>query len=148
VSTEQVFTVTDGLLYITIEGEVRFEPSRNLDHSSGDIVRTIVVTTSDFDNDTDTADVTLTIKDGINPVIDLVPDINLSEVGLADGSMPSGSAVSSTQTITYTVGSDDLSHFRIASNEFNPGDLLKSNGLVVQLKEDPSSPGDYIGYTD
>ncbi|MGI9874879.1 retention module-containing protein [Vibrio chagasii] len=148
VSTEQVFTVTDGLLYITIEGEVRFEPNRNLDHSSGDIVRTIVVTTSDFDNDTDTADVTLTIQDGIDPVIDVVPSVNLSEVNLADGSTPSGSAVSSTQTITYTVGSDDLSHFRIATNEFNPGDVLKSNGLVVQLKEDPASPGDYIGFTD
>ncbi|MEZ9871328.1 cadherin-like domain-containing protein, partial [Vibrio sp. 10N.261.51.C6] len=148
VSTEQVFTVTDGLLYITIEGEVRFEPSRNLDHSSGDIVRTIVVTTSDFDNDTDTADVTLTIKDGIDPVIDVVPDVNLSEVNLADGSTPTGSPVSSTHTITYTEGSDDFSHFRIATNEFNPGDLLKSSGLVVQLKEDPSSAGDYIGYTD
>ncbi|MEZ8238406.1 retention module-containing protein [Vibrio splendidus] len=148
IATEQVFTVTDGLLYITIEGEVRFEPSRDLDHSSGDIVRTIVVTTSDFDNDTDTADVTLTIKDGINPVINVVPDVNLSEVNLADGSTPSGSAVSSTHTITYTEGSDDFSHFRIATNEFNPGDLLKSSGLVVQLKEDPSSAGDYIGYTD
>ncbi|PME69575.1 retention module-containing protein [Vibrio sp. 10N.286.55.C11] len=148
VSTEQVFTVTDGFLYITIEGEVRFEPNRNLDHSAGDIVRTIVVTTSDFDNDTDTADVTLTIQDGIDPVIDVVPSVNLSEVNLADGSTPSGSAVSSTQTITYTVGSDDLSHFRIATNEFNPGDVLKSNGLVVQLKEDPASPGDYIGFTD
>ncbi|PTO72517.1 retention module-containing protein [Vibrio splendidus] len=148
ISTEQVFTVTDGLLYITIEGEVRFEPSRDLDHSSGDIVRTIVVTTSDFDNDTDTADVTLTIKDGIDPVINVVPDVNLSEVNLADGSTPSGSAVSSTHTITYTEGSDDFSHFRIATNEFNPGDLLKSSGLVVQLKEDPSSAGDYIGYTD
>ncbi|MCC5515574.1 retention module-containing protein [Vibrio splendidus] len=148
ISTEQVFTVTDGLLYITIEGEVRFEPSRDLDHSSGDIVRTIVVTTSDFDNDTDTADVTLTIKDGINPVINVVPDVNLSEVNLADGSTPSGSAVSSTHTITYTEGSDDFSHFRIATNEFNPGDLLKSSGLVVQLKEDPASAGDYIGYTD
>ncbi|MCC4815065.1 hypothetical protein BCU85_00770 [Vibrio lentus] len=148
ISTEQVFTVTDGLLYITIEGEVRFEPNRDLDHSSGDIVRTIVVTTSDFDNDTDTADVTLTIKDGIDPVIDVVPDVNLSEVNLADGSTPSGSAVSSTHTITYTEGSDDFSHFRIATNEFNPGDLLKSSGLVVQLKEDPSSAGDYIGFTD
>ncbi|MDP2590263.1 retention module-containing protein [Vibrio splendidus] len=148
VSTEQVFTVTDGLLYITIEGEVRFEPNRDLDHSSGDIVRTIVVTTSDFDNDTDTADVTLTIKDGIDPVIDVVPDVNLSEVNLADGSTPSGSPVSSTHTITYTEGSDDFSHFRIATNEFNPGDLLKSSGLVVQLKEDPASAGDYIGYTD
>ncbi|MFS1892923.1 retention module-containing protein [Vibrio lentus] len=148
VSTEQVFTVTDGLLYITIEGEVRFEPNRNLDHSAGDIVRTIVVTTSDFDNDTDTADITLTIQDGIDPVIDVVPSVNLSEVNLADGSTPSGSAVSSTQTITYTVGSDDLSHFRIATNEFNPGDVLKSNGFAVQLKEDPASPGDYIGFTD
>ncbi|MEZ9653160.1 retention module-containing protein [Vibrio splendidus] len=148
ISTEQVFTVTDGLLYITIEGEVRFEPSRDLDHSSGDIVRTIVVTTSDFDSDTDTADVTLTIKDGIDPVINVVPDVNLSEVNLADGSMPSGSAVSSTHTITYTEGSDDFSHFRIATNEFNPGDLLKSSGLVVQLKEDPASAGDYIGFTD
>ncbi|MEZ8574254.1 retention module-containing protein [Vibrio splendidus] len=148
IATEQVFTVTDGLLYITIEGEVRFEPSRDLDHSSGDIVRTIVVTTSDFDNDTYTADVTLTIKDGINPVINVVPDVNLSEVNLADGSTPSGSAVSSTHTITYTEGSDDFSHFRIATNEFNPGDLLKSSGLVVQLKEDPASAGDYIGYTD
>ncbi|NOI32751.1 retention module-containing protein [Vibrio cyclitrophicus] len=148
IATEQVFTVTDGLLYITIEGEVRFEPNRDLDHSSGDIVRTIVVTTSDFDNDTDTADVTLTIKDGINPVINVVPDVNLSEVNLADGSTPSGSAVSSTHTITYTEGSDDFSHFRIATNEFNPGDLLKSSGLVVQLKEDPASAGDYIGYTD
>ncbi|PTO52282.1 hypothetical protein CWN94_18040 [Vibrio splendidus] len=148
IATEQVFTVTDGLLYITIEGEVRFEPNRDLDHSSGDIVRTIVVTTSDFDNDTDTADVTLTIKDGIDPVINVVPDVNLSEVNLADGSTPSGSAVSSTHTITYTEGSDDFSHFRIATNEFNPGDLLKSSGLVVQLKEDPSSAGDYIGYTD
>ncbi|PTP91991.1 retention module-containing protein [Vibrio splendidus] len=148
IATEQVFTVTDGLLYITIEGEVRFEPNRDLDHSSGDIVRTIVVTTSDFDNDTDTADVTLTIKDGIDPVIDVVPDVNLSEVNLADGSTPTGSPVSSTHTITYTEGSDDFSHFRIATNEFNPGDLLKSSGLVVQLKEDPASAGDYIGYTD
>ncbi|WP_454441339.1 retention module-containing protein [Vibrio bathopelagicus] len=148
IATEQVFTVTDGLLYITIEGEVRFEPSRDLDHSSGDIVRTIVVTTGDFDNDTDTADVTLTIKDGIDPVIDVVPDVNLSEVNLADGSTPTGSPVSSTHTITYTEGSDDFSHFRIATNEFNPGDLLKSSGLVVQLKEDPASTGDYIGYTD
>ncbi|WP_192890520.1 retention module-containing protein [Vibrio bathopelagicus] len=148
IATEQVFTVTDGLLYITIEGEVRFEPSRDRDHSSGDIVRTIVVTTGDFDNDTDTADVTLTIKDGIDPVIDVVPDVNLSEVNLADGSTPTGSPVSSTHTITYTEGSDDFSHFRIATNEFNPGDLLKSSGLVVQLKEDPASTGDYIGYTD
>ncbi|MCG9640856.1 retention module-containing protein [Vibrio sp. Isolate34] len=148
VSTEQVFTVTDGLLYITIEGEVRFEPSRDLDHSSGDIVRTIVVTTSDFDNDTDTADVTLTIRDGIDPVIDVVPNVNLSEVNLTDGSTPTGSPVSSTHIITYTEGSDDFSHFRIATSEFNPGDLLKSSGLVVQLKEDPSSAGDYIGYTD
>ncbi|MCZ8486537.1 hypothetical protein O9993_17975 [Vibrio lentus] len=36
----------------------------------------------------------------------------------------------------HTEGSDDLvTFFRIATNEFNPKDLLKSSGLVVQLKK-------------
>ncbi|MCZ8499345.1 hypothetical protein O9929_20685 [Vibrio lentus] len=52
-----------------------------------------------------------------------------------------------TQSLTPK-GSDDFSHFRIYVTNSNPGDLLKSNGLVVQLKKDPASAGDYIGYTD
>ncbi|MDK9797210.1 cadherin-like domain-containing protein, partial [Vibrio sp. D449a] len=145
--TEQEFAVADGKLFVKLDGSVRFEPGRNLDHSGGDIVRTITVTTSDFDKDVETATVTLTITDGVDPVINIVPDVYLSEVNLTDGSMPSSGPVSSTHTITYTEGSDNFSHFRIDTNEFNFGGLLKSNGLVVSLKEEPADSGTYIGFT-
>ena len=57
-----------------LQGEVRFEPNRNLDHTaSEDIVKSIVVTSSDSDNDVLTSTVTLTITDGDIPTIDAVP---------------------------------------------------------------------------
>ncbi len=49
---ERQFSFTEGELFITLQGEVRFEPNRNLDHTlSEDIVKSIVVTSSDSDND-------------------------------------------------------------------------------------------------
>ncbi|MEZ8415731.1 hypothetical protein AB6C71_23460, partial [Vibrio splendidus] len=144
---EQQFSFTEGELFITLQGEVRFEPNRNLDHTlSEDIVKSIVVTSSDSDNDVLTSTVTLTITDGDIPTIDNVPTVNLSETNLSDGSAPSGSAVSSTQTITYTTQSDDVTSFRIEPTEFNVGGALKSNGLAVELKADPTTPGGYIGF--
>ncbi|MEZ9210640.1 hypothetical protein AB6E95_24465, partial [Vibrio splendidus] len=144
---EQQFSFTEGELFITLEGEVRFEPNRNLDHTlSEDIVKSIVVTSSDSDNDVLTSTVTLTITDGDIPTIDNVPTVTLSETNLSDGSMPSGSAVSSTQTITYTTQSDDVTSFRIEPTEFNVGGGLTSNGLAVELKADPTTPGGYIGF--
>ncbi|MEZ9777701.1 retention module-containing protein, partial [Vibrio sp. 10N.261.54.A5] len=148
ISGEQQFSFTEGELFITLEGEVRFEPNRDLDHSvSEDIVKSIVVTSSDFDNDPVTSTITLTITDGDNPTIDVIPSVTLSEINLSDGSAPSGSAVSSTQTITFTNQSDDVVRFRIESTEFNTNDDLKSNGLAVELREDPAGSGDYIGFT-
>ncbi|MFA0373060.1 hypothetical protein AB4511_26090, partial [Vibrio sp. 10N.222.54.F6] len=58
---EQKFVVADGSLYITLQGDIRFEPSRNLDHTGGDIVKSIVVTSSDSDSDLVSSTVTLTI---------------------------------------------------------------------------------------
>ncbi|MBU2930571.1 retention module-containing protein, partial [Vibrio cyclitrophicus] len=148
ISGEQQFSFTEGELFITLEGEVRFEPNRDLDHSvSEDIVKSIVVTSSDFDNDSLTSTITLTITDGDNPTIDVIPSVTLSETNLTDGSAPSGSAVSSTQTITFTNQSDDVFRFRIEPTEFNTNDDLKSNGLAVELREDPAGSGDYIGFT-
>ncbi|MEZ8517073.1 retention module-containing protein, partial [Vibrio cyclitrophicus] len=145
---EQQFSFTEGKLYITLEGKVRFEPNRDLDHSvSEDIVKSIVVTSSDFDNDSLTSTITLTITDGDNPTIDVIPSVTLSETNLTDGSAPSGSAVSSTQTITFTNQSDDVVRFRIEPTEFNTNDDLKSNGLAVELREDPAGSGNYIGFT-
>ncbi|MEZ8138849.1 hypothetical protein ACED34_25425, partial [Vibrio splendidus] len=145
---EQQFSFTEGELFITLEGEVRFEPNRNLDHTaSEDIVKSIVVTSSDFDNDPVTSTVTLMITDGDNPTIDVIPSVTLSETNLSDGSAPSGSTVSSTQTITFTNQSDDVVRFRIEPTEFNANDDLKSNGLAVELREEPAGSGDYIGFT-
>ncbi|MFA0265377.1 hypothetical protein AB4490_00955, partial [Vibrio cyclitrophicus] len=148
ISGEQQFSFTEGELFITLEGEVRFEPNRDLDHSvSEDIVKSIVVTSSDFDNDPVTSTITLTITDGDIPTIDAVPSVTLSETNLADGSAPSGSAVSQTETITFTNQSDDVVRFRLEPTEFNTNDALKSNGLAVELREDPQGSGQYIGFT-
>ncbi|MFA0006282.1 hypothetical protein AB4422_23270, partial [Vibrio splendidus] len=145
-ATEQEFTFTEGSLFITTQGEVRFEPNRDLDHSVGDIVKNIVVTSNDGDDDVLTSTVTLTIKDGDVPTIDVIPPISLSEKNLADGSDPSNSAVSDTKVIQFTHESDDVESFRIEPTEFNTLGTLTSNNLAVQLKEDPNSAGDYIGF--
>ncbi|MEZ9527778.1 hypothetical protein AB4148_02345, partial [Vibrio sp. 10N.286.51.F4] len=145
-ATEQEFTFTEGSLFITTQGEVRFEPNRDLDHSAGDIVKSIVVTSSDGDDDILTSTVMLTITDGDVPTIDVIPPISLSETNLADGSDPSNSAVSDTKVIQFTHESDDVESFRIEPTEFNTLGTLTSNNLAVQLKEDPNSAGDYIGF--
>ncbi|MBE8576505.1 hypothetical protein IQQ51_12935, partial [Vibrio sp. OPT18] len=146
-ATEQEFTFTEGSLFITTQGEVRFEPTRDLDHSAGDIVKNIVVTSSDGDDDVLTSTVTLTITDGDVPTIDVIPPISLSETNLADGSDPSGAAVSQTETISFTNESDDVERFRIATDEFNSSGALMSNGLEVELREFPADSGQYTGFT-
>ncbi|MGR5559952.1 hypothetical protein ACQKQC_27185, partial [Vibrio fortis] len=146
-SSEQEFNFAEGSLFITTQGEVRFEPNRDLDHSAGDIVKNIVVTSSDGDSDELTSTVTLTITDGDVPTIDVIPPVSLSESDLADGSAPSVSAVSQTETISFTNQSDDVDHFRIATDEFNPSGTLTSNGLAVELREFPEDSGQYTGFT-
>ncbi|WP_133151699.1 retention module-containing protein, partial [Vibrio splendidus] len=148
ISGEQQFSFTEGELFITLEGEMRFEPNRDLDHTtSEDIVKSIVVTSSDFDKDSVTSTVTLTITDGDIPTIDVIPTVSLSETNLSDGSNPNGSAVSQTETITFTNQSDDVEKFRLEPSEFNVGDSLTSDGLVIELREEPAGSGNYIGFT-
>ncbi len=147
ITGEQKFTFTEGDVFVTIEGNVRFEPNRDLDHESGDIVKSLVFTSSDGDVDVETATVTLTIIDGDIPTIESVPSIALSEADLADGSSPIMGAVSQTETITFTHQSDDVEKFRLEPSEFNSDDSLKSDGLPIDLKEDPAGSGNYVGFT-
>ncbi|MFA0627153.1 retention module-containing protein [Vibrio sp. 10N.222.49.A3] len=144
---EQVFPVAEGKLYITLEGDVRFEPDRNLNHSGGDIVKTITVTSEDKDGDEVTSTVTLTISDGAPPVIDNIPPVALAEANLLDGTSPS-ITVTQTGTMTFTSGSDDVNHFRIDTAQFNTTGDLKSDGLAVQLKQDPLNSDSYIGFVE
>ncbi|OIQ26537.1 retention module-containing protein [uncultured Vibrio sp.] len=152
ITTEQAFSVDEGTLYLTISGDVRFEPNRDLNHSDGnggfeDIVKTLVVTSSDGDNDVEASSVKITITDGDDPIIGTVPSVSLSETNLGDGSNPAAALVSTSASITYTEGSDDVSYFTIATGEFNTGGALTSNDLVVQLREDPADSGQYVGFT-
>ncbi|MGC9492468.1 hypothetical protein, partial [Vibrio genomosp. F10] len=59
---------------------------------------------------------------------------------------PNSALVSRTESIEYTEGSDDVSHFRIDTVQFNSDTSLSSNGLKVELREVGDS-GQYIGFT-
>ncbi|WP_139137308.1 hypothetical protein, partial [Vibrio tasmaniensis] len=68
------------------------------------------------------------------PIINTIPSVTLSEYNLTDGSAASTVPVSQTETIQFTNQSDNVTSFRIEPNQFNTNGLLKSNGLVVELK--------------
>ncbi|MCC4785881.1 retention module-containing protein, partial [Vibrio lentus] len=143
----QTFSFTEGVVTISLNGDFSFEVARDIDHSSSEtIVKQFSFLAEDGDGDTDISTLELSITDGQDPIIDLVPPVTLSETNLADGSSPSGSAVSATETITFTAGSDDVAKFRIEPTEFNVGGALKSNGFAVEIKEDSANPGTYIGF--
>ncbi|MFA0708754.1 hypothetical protein AB4653_23910, partial [Vibrio sp. 10N.222.48.A3] len=121
----------------------------DINHSSSEtIVKQFAFLAEDADGDESFSTLDLSLTDGQDPVINLVPPVTLSETNLGDGSSPSGNAVSATETITFTAGSDDVASFRIDPNLFNTNDTLKSNGLVVELKEDPQNSGTYIGFVN
>ncbi|MGF1802148.1 retention module-containing protein, partial [Vibrio gigantis] len=143
----QTFSFTEGVVTISLNGDFSFEVARDIDHSSSEtIVKQFSFLAEDGDGDTDTSTLELSIIDGQNPTIDLIPPVTLSETDLADGSAPSGSVVSATNTITFTSGSDDVASFRVEPTEFNVGGALKSNGFAVEIKEDSANPGTYIGF--
>ena len=60
--------------------------------------------------------------------------------------LPSGSAVSQTETISFTNQSDDVEKFRLEPTQFNTGGTLTSNNIAVELKEDPVDSGNYTGF--
>ncbi|WP_133152373.1 retention module-containing protein, partial [Vibrio splendidus] len=143
----QIFSFTEGVVTISLNGDFSFEVARDIDHSSSEtIVKQFSFLAEDGDGDTDSSTLELSITDGQDPIIDLIPPVTLSETNLNDGSAPSGSTVSATETITFTAGSDDVASFRIEPTEFNVGGALKSNGFAVEIKEDSANPGTYIGF--
>ncbi|MGY3572741.1 retention module-containing protein [Vibrio paucivorans] len=146
-ATEQDFAVSDGTVYITLDGEFRFVPDRDLDHSTVDpIESTVVFTAVDGDGDTQTATIDLSIADGELPIITNVTGLSLDEAGLGDGSSPDNDHITGTGTITTTVGSDDIDHYELEPSEFNTDDSLTAQGELVRLEELPD--GSYQGYIE
>ncbi|WP_367990179.1 retention module-containing protein [Vibrio sp. NTOU-M3] len=131
---EQAFSFAEGTLYVTRDGNVRFEVARDIDHSADETIqKQLQFTATDVDGDTTTSDLTLNISDGALPEITSVENVDLAESALSHGSAP-GDATQ-TAEITFTEGSDDFSHFRIDVNAFNTATTLTSDGQNVTLVE-------------
>ncbi|WP_133153796.1 retention module-containing protein, partial [Vibrio sp. 10N.261.55.A7] len=124
----QTFEFTEGTLSISLNGEFEFSVARDIDHSQNEtITEQFVFTAKDADGDIDTATVDLSITDGQDPIINTVPSVSLSETQLDDGSSSTNAPVSTSASISYAEGSDDISYFEIAVAEFNTDGALTSN---------------------
>ncbi|RTZ18064.1 retention module-containing protein [Vibrio aquaticus] len=149
VDGETEYSVTDGVLVVTLDGQVSFKPNAERIHPDDDrIEHTIVVTVTDKDGDKTTSTVDLVIKDGQDPVITQITEANVYEAGLTDG----GSQVGPTDyvsegKITVVTGSDDVIEFHIDVEAFNllPANQgLYSNSERVVIEE--LSTGVYRGF--
>ncbi|WP_017033325.1 retention module-containing protein, partial [Vibrio genomosp. F10] len=111
-NASQTFTLTEGTLTISLNGDFSFDVARDIDHSTNETInKQFVFTARDGDGDIDTATVDLAITDGQIPDIKVVPKVDLSEASLLDGTSPNSALVSSSASIVYAQGSDDVSHF-------------------------------------
>ncbi|MDA0130113.1 retention module-containing protein, partial [Vibrio sp. MarTm2] len=91
----------------------------------------------------------VTIADGDNPAIESVPQAQVSESALTDGSIPSTSAVESQGQVTFSEGSDTITEFVVDIDAFNASANLTSQGYSIELREEPADSGTYLGvYTD
>ncbi|MGL6261865.1 T1SS-143 repeat domain-containing protein [Vibrio sp. WXL210] len=132
-----------GTVYIQTSGEMVFEPSRNLDHSEDDpVVATLTATILDGDGDTLNPQAIIQIEDGQLPVIDSVSGVSVSEVALNDGTSPDSSLVVDQGAISATQGSDNLTHYEVASLNTDLGIISQGEAVVVA---DPSTVTDIDG---
>ncbi|MGL6312240.1 retention module-containing protein, partial [Vibrio sp. WXL103] len=130
----QAFDVEDGTVYIKTSGEMYFEPSRDLDHSSEEILSTsITATIIDADGDTFTPVANIDIEDGQDPVITAVSPASFDEANLIDGNSPDSEALVVMGSINATTGSDDIVRFEVDITTFNTAAPIEALGKTVVL---------------
>ncbi len=144
----QSFEFDEGVLTISRDGAFGFDVARDIDHSvSETITKDIVFTAVDGDDDTDTVQISLAITDGDRPSITTITSVEFDEANLANGSDLDLTVTSLTKSIVYQEGSDDIHFFAVDVTEFNTDGTLKADGLAVEMREDPSDSGRYVGFT-
>ncbi|MGL6262356.1 hypothetical protein, partial [Vibrio sp. WXL210] len=130
----QDFVVEDGTVYIKTTGEMYFEPSRDLDHSSEEILSTSVTATIvDGDGDTYMPVANIDIQDGQDPVITAVSPASFDEANLANGNSPDSDELVVTGSIDATTGSDDIVRFEVDTAAFNSETPIEALGKPVVL---------------
>ncbi|NVC49559.1 retention module-containing protein [Vibrio diabolicus] len=130
-SNETVLTIS-----LNTDGTYQFEQFKPLEQTNGEdtIELSLPTTIVDFDQDTASNTLTMTILDGDNPVIENVTGLSLDEAGVDQGSQEGAVVTSGTGLITTAVGSDIIDHYELEPTEFNVGGELQSQGQVVQLE--------------
>ncbi|WP_254868782.1 retention module-containing protein, partial [Vibrio ostreicida] len=146
-SGEPVLTVS-----VDTQGHYHYQQFKPLEHSQSDTISLSLPTRIvDFDQDTVTNTINISISDGMNPVITHVDRLtSIDESGLSQGSLAGSTAISGSGRITVDVGSDMLDHFELAPDEFNTDGSLTSQGqeITLELTSEVNGVRTYAGVID
>ncbi|WP_139709448.1 retention module-containing protein [Aeromonas allosaccharophila] len=121
----------------------------NLDHGADDkLSLTLPVEVTDSDGSKNQGTATLTVTDGINPIISAIEPVRVEESdldavnGQHPGTTPAESGETSGGKVTITAGSDRVASLDLDVIAFNQANHLTSGGKAVTLAA--HSPGWYL----
>ncbi|MCV3283582.1 retention module-containing protein [Aeromonas veronii] len=121
----------------------------NLDHGADNKLNlTLPVEVTDSDGSKNQGTATVTVTDGINPIISAIEPVRVEESdldavnGQHPGTTPAGSGETDSGKVTITAGSDRVASLELDVAAFNQANHLTSGGKVVTLA--PHSTGWYL----
>ncbi|WP_425667298.1 retention module-containing protein [Vibrio tubiashii] len=94
-------------------------------------------------------DAQVTIGDGTDPSVANITEANVYEAGLDDGSKVGDTSTTSSGTITFAAGSDDVTQVQIDVDAFNSSQQtspITSQGQTLVLEAVAGQPGVYVGF--
>ncbi|MCF5891841.1 retention module-containing protein [Aeromonas veronii] len=112
----------------------------NLDHGADDKLNlTLPVEITDSDGSKNQGTATVTVTDGINPIISAIEPVRVEESdldavnGQHPGTTPAGSGETDSGKVTITAGSDRVASLELDVAAFNQANHLTSGGKAVTL---------------
>ncbi|MBW3760203.1 retention module-containing protein [Aeromonas jandaei] len=121
----------------------------NLDHGADDKLNlTLPIKVTDSDGSQGQGSTTITVTDGVNPIISAIDSVTVKESALDGsasqhpGTMPSDQGETASGKVTISAGSDRVASLELDVAAFNQANHLTSNGQSVTLAA--HSPGWYL----
>lgn len=121
----------------------------NLDHGADNKLElTLPVEVTDSDGSKNQGTATVTVTDGVNPIISAIEPVRVEESdldavnGQHPGTTPAGSGETESGKVTITAGSDRVASLELDVAAFNQANHLMSGGKAVTLA--PHSTGWYL----
>lgn len=121
----------------------------NLDHGADNKLElTLPVEVTDSDGSKNQGIATVTVTDGVNPIISAIEPVRVEESdldavnGQHPGTTPAGSGENESGKVTITAGSDRVASLELDVAAFNQANHLMSGGKAVTLA--PHSTGWYL----